>query len=80
MPRCLTCGGEEAGFAFVFESEALAVDADDNRVVQDPKQLLRKSSRSIKAERCIPRLQVLRTAATISSYLHNGGAKSEVCV
>jgi hypothetical protein len=36
MPRCLTCGGEQAGFAFVFESKALAVDADDNRVVQDP--------------------------------------------
>ena len=36
MPRCLTCGGEQTGFAFVFESEAHAVDADDNRVVQDP--------------------------------------------
>jgi len=36
MPRCLTSGGEQAGFAFVFESKALAIDADDNRVVQDP--------------------------------------------
>jgi hypothetical protein len=31
-------GGEQAGFAFVFEAEALAIDADDNRVVQDPNE------------------------------------------
>ena len=33
----MVCGcGKQSGFAFVLESEALSVDADDDRVVEDP--------------------------------------------
>jgi hypothetical protein len=36
MLRDLTGSSEHVSLAFVFESEALAIDADDDRVVQDP--------------------------------------------
>jgi len=53
MPRILPRSSEQSGLALVLESEALAIDADDDRVVQDPIEH-RGGKHSIAGESSVP--------------------------